>query len=309
MVSGGYAAAAVSFDWATVGNAGNAADVNGFGAVAVEYRIAKHEVTNAQYAAFLNAVAATDPNGLYNTSMASGFGGITQSGSSGSFVYAARTGRENNPVGFVSWYDAARFINWLHNGQGNGDTESGVYTLTGPTASSGGRADDAAYFLPTEDEWYKSAYHDAGAGTAGQYFLYANGSNQVPSSDHPNNNSAGANYLGADGTYAVSGTTGLGSNPFTDVGAYANAPSPYGTFDQNGNVWEWTETSVDSSLIIRGGSVADPEEELQSSSSLDPSPTLESSDTGFRVAAHVPEAASLTVLAAGVPLLFGRHRR
>ncbi len=41
----------------------------GFGAVAAPYRISKFEITTAQYAEFLNAVAATDSNGLYNTTM------------------------------------------------------------------------------------------------------------------------------------------------------------------------------------------------------------------------------------------------
>ena len=80
---------AVTFDWATVGNPGNAGDVQvdgPFGAVVDTYRISKHEVTNSQYTEFLNAVADTDTNGLYNSSMNSdSSGGITQSGISGSF--------------------------------------------------------------------------------------------------------------------------------------------------------------------------------------------------------------------------------
>ena len=91
--------AQVTFDWATVGNPNNAPDQlykfnnSGnllFGAVADVYRISKHEVTNDQYTEFLNAVADTDTNGLYNPSMGSdahALGGITQSGSSGSFSY------------------------------------------------------------------------------------------------------------------------------------------------------------------------------------------------------------------------------
>ena len=86
--------------------------------MATEYRISTTEVTNAQYAEFLNAKAATDPNALYNTSMGSGFGGITRSGSSGSYSYSAIAGRENMPVNFVSFYDSLRFANWLGNGQG-----------------------------------------------------------------------------------------------------------------------------------------------------------------------------------------------
>lgn len=64
--------AQVVFDWALVSDAGNACDPqnNGcFGAVAENYRISKFETTNEQYAEFLNAIAATDTNALYNPNM------------------------------------------------------------------------------------------------------------------------------------------------------------------------------------------------------------------------------------------------
>ena len=132
----GPAPSVVTFDWATVGDPGNACDPHGtgrcFGAVGYAYRIAKHEVTDAQYAAFLNAKAASDPLGLYNPDMAT-WGGITRSGSAGSYTYSAIPGRENAPVVLVSYFDALRFTNWLHNGQGDGDTETGAYTLLGGT--------------------------------------------------------------------------------------------------------------------------------------------------------------------------------
>ena len=69
------ASAEVTFAWATVGNPANAedplnaGDIPGIGSVNNRYRIAKHEVTNDQYAEFLNAVAGTDTNGLYNANM------------------------------------------------------------------------------------------------------------------------------------------------------------------------------------------------------------------------------------------------
>ena len=85
-------AESVVFDWTTVGNPGNAADPNtGAGAVSYTYRISKFEVTNDEYAEFLNAVAETDTYGLYNTNMDSdndpsyGVGGIERIGSSGSY--------------------------------------------------------------------------------------------------------------------------------------------------------------------------------------------------------------------------------
>ncbi len=53
----------------------------GYGGVAYDYRIGTTEVTNAQYAAFLNEKAKSDPLGLYNANMGSNArGGITQSG-------------------------------------------------------------------------------------------------------------------------------------------------------------------------------------------------------------------------------------
>ncbi len=137
----GPASAEVTFDWTIVGNPDNAADplnegdIPGIGSVAVEYRIAKYEVTNDQYVQFLNAVAATNANGLYNGSMGSNArGGITQNGSSGSFTYSVKTDMGNKPVNYVSFLDAMRFVNWLHNGQPTGaqdasTTETGVYTI------------------------------------------------------------------------------------------------------------------------------------------------------------------------------------
>jgi formylglycine-generating enzyme required for sulfatase activity len=63
-IAGAALADPVGIDWVTVGNPGNAADTRyespGYGAVAYSYRIGKYEITNAQYTAFLNAVAATD---------------------------------------------------------------------------------------------------------------------------------------------------------------------------------------------------------------------------------------------------------
>jgi hypothetical protein len=88
-----------------VGDPGNACDTQPqgcFGAVSYEYRISKYETTNAQYAEFLNAVADTDAYGLYNPQMdspGSGYhGGITRSGTPGSYTYSAITGREYMPV-------------------------------------------------------------------------------------------------------------------------------------------------------------------------------------------------------------------
>ena len=46
----------------------------------------------------------------------------------------------NCPISYVTWGDAARFCNWLQNGQptgseGTGTTETGAYTLNGDTTN------------------------------------------------------------------------------------------------------------------------------------------------------------------------------
>ncbi|QDT69124.1 Formylglycine-generating sulfatase enzyme [Planctomycetes bacterium MalM25] len=306
------AAETVSFDFAPVGNAGNAADPQtGFGAVSYNYAISKTEVTNAQYAAFLNAVdpLGSDEFGLYNNvDMQGNFGGITLTGDIRVGPYVAKPGREGNPVTFVSFFDAMRFTNWLHNGQGDGDTETGAYTIGNGLDEV--RSPGARYWIPSENEWYKAAYHDASAGTAGVYFDYATGSDSVPRSDQPSDDPSAVNYFNNDGVangfndgYAVSGSTGFpsGTNPLTDVGAYTDATSPYGTFDQNGNVFEWNEGDGGSSFRgSRGGSWNALAATLRPDSWNEiVVPLAESRGLGFRVAT-IPEPSTLLMGALAV---------
>jgi hypothetical protein len=134
LVGTGVASAAISIATVRVGNPGNAADVTGFGSVAYTYNIGEYDVTSTQYTAFLNAVAATDTYGVYNSNMAGGANtgnpGIIQSGSAGSYTYSVAGGRGNYPVTDVTYWDTLRFANWLDNGQpkgveGTGTTETG----------------------------------------------------------------------------------------------------------------------------------------------------------------------------------------
>ena len=273
--------ASVIIDYITVGNLGNAADTTGYGAVGYEYQIGKYEVTNAQYAEFLNAKAKTNNYGLYNSNMASY--GITQSGGSGNFTYNVTSGMENRPVVFVSWFDSARFSNWLSNGQGNGDTETGSYNLNGASSGLILPIADAKVRLPSEDEWYKAAYYNGATST---YSLYPNGQNSITTAD--------ANYANS-----------VGSS--TNVGTYSSDPSSYGSFDQGGNVWEWNDAVIfGSSRGLRGGSW-DPNATSGLASSyrlVVVVPSDEDSNIGFRLAS-VPEPSSLvlSVLASGVVLL------
>jgi len=253
-----------------VGSPGNPPDSTGFGAVNYAYRIGKYEVTNTQYCEFLNAVASDDPHGLYHDGMAGEYGGIRREGQSGAYRYSLKKGMENKPVGFASWHNALRFANWLTNGRGKGDTEKGSYTFVRrgneQKVEMPDHADLAAgqtprWVLASENEWYKAAYYDSDKPGGGGYWPFAwRGENPPPCN--------------------------INTNVPSDVGSFVDAASAYGTFDQNGNMWEWNETRSGGNCGVRGGSfyLNDNAGYLRSSTRYvsDP-PDFKFSNYGFRV--------------------------
>jgi formylglycine-generating enzyme required for sulfatase activity len=303
-----------SLETVQVGNPGNAADTAahsgnpaGQGAVGYNYAIGKYEVTAGQYAEFLKAVADTDTYGLYNGSMDSTPYGcqITRHGVSGSYTYdfsGRPSGEEsdwaNRPVNYVSYWDASRFANWLHNGQptgaqGAGTTETGAYTLTsdGISGNTIVRNADWKWAVTNEDEWYKAAYHDKTAGTAATYFNYPTSNNSPPGRDITDVSGNNANYSGTPFP--------IDSGKYTTlVGEFQNSDSPYGTFDQSGNVFEWNESVLYSwARGQRGGGWPDYTSGLASPYRSYSGPTFEFEvgHVGFRVAS-VPEPGSLAML-------------
>jgi formylglycine-generating enzyme required for sulfatase activity len=298
-------ARALPIDWVPVGDAGNPADVPATncdsancGSVNYDYYISKYEVTNPQYAAFLNAAAASDPLGLYNTGMGSdaSFGGITQSGSDGSYSYTVKAGFEDKPVTYVSFYDALRFSNWLNNGEGAADTETGAYELLGgtPVPSNGAtvtREPGASTFLPSENEWYKAAYYSPG----GVYFDYPTRTDTLTDCVAP----------GAD----TGNSANCASGALTIVGAYGLSDSPYGTFDQGGNLWEWNEQIVNGFAWPRAGNWEDGAGNLAASAHGSEGLAAERDDFGFRVASLVPEPAQVLLVLTGGLVLAGVRRR
>jgi formylglycine-generating enzyme required for sulfatase activity len=288
-----------SLSFVTVADAGNAADTtlgvgsSGYGSVPYVYRMGEYDVTVGQYVQFLNAVAKTDTYGLYFSPMGKDYPtiGITQSGSSGNYSYSV-TGSYgqgvNCPIFDVTWGDAARFCNWLQNGQptgpeGNGTTETGAYTLNGAVANAGlmaiSRNNGATYFIPSENEWYKVAYYNPSTCT---YWTYPTRSNADPSNVLSSSGTNNANYLVGNwpnGTYTDP------TNYLTPVGAFVASPGPYGTYDMGGDLFQWNEASIGgSSRGLRGGGWEYNSGTLASSNRDISGPTVESLNIGFRVA-------------------------
>lgn len=300
-------AGAVTIETVPISNPGNAPDTEvasdgttGYGSVGYNYRIGKYEITAGQYTEFLNAVARDDPNGLYSSSMsdpADVYGAnIQRSGGPADYAYSVALDWANRPVNYVSFWDAARFANWLHNGQPNGPqglgtTEDGAYINVGNQILFA-RQPGARFFIPTEDEWYKAAYHNKNAGLAASYFDYPTGSDAVPGTNategtNPGNN---ANYRIDFGVFAI-------GPPYyrTEVGEYELSDSAYGTFDQGGNVWEWNETVAINSTwrgMLGGGWEAYGFESLRARDRNAYTPTADRHDAGFRVASilETPDA-------------------
>lgn len=298
-----------------VGDACNAADTTGYGSVAYDYNIGKYEVTAGQYTAFLNAVASTDTYALYNTNMSDTRDGcgISRGGASGSYTYSVEASFANRPVNYVSWGDAARFANWLQNGQKAGTqdsstTEDGAYSLNGATTSAAlnaiARNTGWTWAITSEDEWYKAAYYDPNKTGGAGYWMYPTGSNAPPGRDMTDASGKNANYWWVSGDYPID------SGKYTTVvGAFENSDSPYGTFDQGGNVYEWNEAIIgDAYRSQRGGSWGNGSGNLQASTRRAYDPSDESNDIGFRLS-EVPEPTSIIALLSGLAGCLGLRRR
>ncbi|MGJ8637916.1 MAG: SUMF1/EgtB/PvdO family nonheme iron enzyme [Opitutaceae bacterium] len=170
----------------------------------------------------------------------------------------------DQPAADVDWFEAAAFVNWLNTSEGhqaaydltwNGSSWSmnlwpvEVQAPTGVDSGTNGyRHVDARYFLPSEDEWYKAAYHKNDGDTS-NYWDHAHASHTQPD---------GIDSSG-DTIFDIVVDDGFKlSEPKTidDVGL----PSAYGTLGQGGNIYEWTETAYDGNnnsssenRAIRGG--------------------------------------------------------
>jgi len=281
-----------SGEFVTVGDPGNRAELtNGFGAVSETFDIMKFEFTNQQYVQFLNSVDpnGNQTNGIYNASMGSDArGGISfDSGAATGSKYAVRLNMHHKPVNYVSWFDAARVANWLHNGATSASSmETGAYTLNNATTGNAVPVNiGARFFIPSENQWYKAAYYKGGSTNAG-YWPYATQSLVAPFAVTANTTGDGsAGILDNFANYNDAADWNGQNGNVTTVGTNGR-PSAYGAFDMIGNVREWNDlnSSGSSSRGIRGGGWGSSAAGLLSSTRDTFNPSFEFNVFGFRVA-------------------------
>jgi formylglycine-generating enzyme required for sulfatase activity len=273
----GSGASSFEIEFVTIGNPGNPPDANPnpAGAVPYEYRIGKYEVSE-QMIAKANALG-----GL----------GITTD-----------TRGPNFPATSVTWYEAARFVNWLNTSTGSVPAykfdEAGNFQLwkemdSGYNPANLYRNRLAKYFLPSLNEWHKAAYYDPAAGV---YYDYPTGSDSVPD---------GIDFA-TDPVYEAvfnDGGNNLGPNEIANVGV----TTPYGTVGQGGNVDEWEENAFDrmnnevgEQRGSRGGSWGYGASLLSASNrGVGVLPFFEGSFIGVRVASIIPEPNAALLISVG----------
>ena len=308
----GSGANAFSMDFVTIGNPNNTANTlnNPYGlsgtqlnaqagSVGYTYAISKYEVSRDMVLK-VNAEGTTALGELADMTKY-GFGLPTMPSSEMNGL--------NRPATGLTWFGAARFVNWLNISQGfapayklsitpppQGELSSDTIGLWTPTEAGYNpnnlfRNSQAHYFLPSLDEWHKAAFYNS---TTGTYSLYATASNDLPTK------TLGGTTQGT----AVRDTPIFGWAGVNADVDNAGGLSAYGTMGQAGNVLEWIETAKDfvnndgaERRLFLGGSFYT-DQGLRNDQLLDSEPIGSNSVLGFRIAS-VPEPSSLSLLVLG----------
>jgi len=297
----GSGANAFSIGFAHIGNAGNADDAgagggryfSSYGGVPYQYRLGTYEISQESIDKATGAGMRWIEPGFW---------------------------KGNQPAAKIKWYDVATFVNWLNTSTQHQPAYNLTYDVNGTVTAmnlwssgqawqAGGenlyRHKDAYYFLPSEDEWYKAAYHKNDGVTANYWdFALGTNDNEIPD---------GVDFNG-DAVYDAIFEQGFVQDAVavTNVGL----PSPYGTFGQNGHMWEWFESAFDGSNDsgaevrgYRGGDLDSSSALLYSSVRVSAPPGGGYGHLGFRVASVVPEPTVVTTCLLCFGLAAMRRRR
>ncbi len=235
------------------------------------YEMMITDVTNAQYARFLNAAIPAGAAKIDSEKVSGYYEGDVFHGKRheqridpGDYIYiplkdpalrlvqngttfSPKEGYANHPMTMVSWFGAKAFCEYY------------------------------GYRLPTELEWEKAA-----RGTDGRPLPWGQGVAR--------NN---ANYYSSrdpfeDLSSAGSRTTPVGFYNGSTYDGYAtiDSPSPYGLYDMAGNVWQWTSNvyELQHYRYLRGGSKDVYDNDLRVWVRNNATPTYYSPGAGFRCA-------------------------
>jgi formylglycine-generating enzyme required for sulfatase activity len=215
------------------------------GAVDYEYRIARTEVTVAQWADFITAYRPHYTGGNPNFTPFTGLW-ITWSSSQQRYVYDPETAQYPTDC---SWRVAAAYCNWLHNDRvteawafasGAYDTSTFGELPSGEITDQREHSPGARFWIPTLDEWTKGMHWDPNRNGPGEggYWVYPTSSDEAP-------------IPGAPGLGQTNG--GLPNSSYFPVGSYATVQSPWGLFDGSGGEPEWTEYLANNrTRVVRG---------------------------------------------------------
>lgn len=284
-----------------------------YGDVSYEYRITRTEVTNDQYIKFAQSYLRAGGATMGGTLIGHGITVVGFDPGGVAILDFLSPGSQHAPA-IMSWRYAARYCNWLHNGQGTDleDFNTGVYDastfrtdpVTGAVLDQPERSPGAKYFLPTLDEWTKAVHYDPDRYGDGQegYWYHPGGSDDPLVSGLP----------GTPGAETSAGQTGPSGPLWWPVGSYPDTTTPWGLLDASGGVEEMLETTLDigthglTRFVAGSGTVGDPSYLFQDRLDDFGGVSIPSLPRGFRVASVIPSPGSAVVLALG---LICTHRR
>lgn len=316
------------FDFVTIGAVGNTPYDGGLqgnnagrGQVNYEYRIARTELSTAQWMEFVNTFSTqgidlAGPGRIYS------WGAVVDNTYNGPGrrykLNPATPSAALHPVFGINWRDCARFVNWLNNDKSSSPDalDHGAYDTSTFTQNPDNTYNDqlyhdpdAKYWIPTLDEWMKAAHYDPNKQGPGQegWWEYSTMSDTPPIPGLP-----------GEGQTSAGSPAGLGdpSRLSIPVGAYPDTVSPWGLLDASGGASEWLEEPVSpGNLFVRGIDGAHAGSQYSEMLSYDRAsslngypPTLGVVSGGLRIASAVPGVGTMPVVAIALLAIAGKRR-